>query len=172
MKLIYSILGMSLLLMGCQPPQDNSANEAYEKNSKTVLANLAGFQNENQDYSQYAKDFVMVNTGFGAKDSLNLEELIEQEKQLWRVYDFKIINDPIILLPGVNADTKLLDGSVRHYTKWEITLSATDSTEAKSGVFQLYETYDFDAEGKIIFQSAYADFGGLFGYLHSPDSNE
>ena len=41
MKLIYSILGMSLILMGCQPPQDNSANEAFEKNSKTVLANLA-----------------------------------------------------------------------------------------------------------------------------------
>ena len=172
MKLIYSILGMALLLVGCQPPQDNSSNVAFEKNSKTVLANLAGYQNENQDYSQYAKDFVMVNTGFGVKDSLNLEELIEQEKQLWRVYDFKIINDPIILLPGVNTDTKLLDGSVRHYTKWEITLSATDSTEAKSGVFQLYETYDFDAEGKIIFQSAYADFGGLFGYLHSPNSNE
>ena len=164
MKLIYSILGMSLILMGCQPPQDNSANEAFEKNSKTVLANLAGFQNENQDYSQYAKDFVMANTGFGAEDSLNLEELIEHEKQLWQVYDFKIINDPIILLPGVNTETKLPDGSVRHYTKWEITLSATDSTEAKSGLFQLYETYDFDAEGKIIFQSAYADFGGLFGY--------
>ena len=172
MKLIYSILGMSLLLVGCQPPQDNSANEAFEKNSKTVLANLAGFQNENQDYSLYANDFVMGDTGFGAKDSLNLEELIEQDKQLWLNYDFKILTDPIVLLPGVNANTKLADGSVRHYTEWEVTLSATDSTDAKSGVFQLYETYDFDADGKIIYQQVYGDFGGLFGYLHSPDSEE
>ena len=172
MKRIYSILCLSLLFIGCQPPPDNSSSEAFGKNSKTVLANLDGFQNENQDYSQYASNFVMANTGFGAKDSLSLEELIENEKQLWRIYDFKILSDPIILLPGVNTDTKLADGSVRHYTEWEVTLSATDSTEAKSGVFQLYETYDFDAEGKIIFQSAYADFGGLFGYLHSPNSNE
>ena len=172
MKRIYSIMCLSLLFIGCQAPSDNSVNEIFEKNSKTVLANLEGFQNENQDYSQYASNFVMANTGFGAKDSLSLEEVIEYDKQLWQTYDFKIISDPIILLPGVNTDTKLADGSVRHYTKWEITLSATDSTEAKSGVFQLYETYDFDPEGKIILQSAYADFGGLFGYLHSGNTEE
>jgi len=48
---------------------DNSANEAFEKNSQTVLAILEGFQSENLDYSQYADDFVMRDTGFGTKDS-------------------------------------------------------------------------------------------------------
>ena len=172
MKRIYSILCLSFLFIGCQPPPDNSSNEAFEKNSKTVLANLAGFQNENQDYSQYANDFVMGDTGFGTKDSLSLEDVIENDKKLWQSYDFKILTDPIVLLPGVNANTKLADGSVRHYTEWEVTLSATDSTDAKSGVFQLYETYDFDAEGKIIYQQVYGDFGGLFGYLHSGNTEE
>ena len=158
--------------MGCQPKPDNSANEAFEKNSQTVLANLEGFQNENQDYSQYAKDFVMGDTGFGNKDSLSLEEVMKADKELWENYDFKLLTDPINLLPGVNADTRLPDGSVRHYSDWQVTLSATDSTEAKSGVIKLYESFDFDADGKIIFQTLYGDFTGLMMHLHSGDAED
>ena len=164
---------MSILLVGCQPPVDNSANEAFEKNSQIILADIEGFQNENQDYSNYAKDFVMGDTGFGAKtDSLSLDDVMKNNKEMWAMYDFKILADPIVLLPGVNAETKLADGSVRLYAAWEVTLPATDSTEARSGVIQLYETYDFDADGKIIFQQVYGDFGGLFGYLHSGYAEE
>ena len=170
MKFIYSILFLSILFVGCcQHETDNSVNEAFEKNSQTVLANLEGFQNENLDYSMYAKDFVMRGTGFGEIDSLSLDQVITNDKQLWKKYDFKILNDTLNLLPGVNAETKLADGSVRHYSNWEVTLSATDSTEAKSGVIKLYESFDFDAEGKISFQQVYGDFTGLMMYLHSKE---
>ena len=172
MKFIYSILCLSLLFVGCQPKPDNSANEAFEKNSQTVLANLEGFQNENQDYSQYAKDFVMGDTGFGNKDSLSLEEAMKNDKELWENYDFKLLTDPINLLPGVNADTRLPDGSVRHYSDWQVTLPATDSTEAKSGIIKLYESFDFDADGKIVYQQVYGDFTGLMMYLHSGDGED
>ena len=172
MKFIYSIVCLSLLFVGCQPKVDNSANEAFEKNSQTVLANLEGFQNENVDYSQYAKDFVMRDTGFGAADSVSLEEMMDNDKQIWGAYDFKVLDDPIVLLPGVNVETKLADGSVRLYADWEVSRPATDSTEAKSGVIKLYESYDFDDEGKILFQQAYADFTGLMMYLNSKDDVE
>ncbi len=172
MKFIYSILCLSLLFVGCQPKPDNSANEAFEKNSQTVLANLEGFQNENLDYSQYAKDFVMGDTGFGNKDSLSLEEVMKADKGLWETYDFKLLTDPVNLLPGVNADTKLADGSVRHYSDWQVTLPATDSTKAKSGIIKLYESFDFDADGKIVFQQVYGDFTGLMMYLHSGDGED
>ena len=62
MKSIYSILCISILLLSCQPPADNSANEAYDKNSKTVLAYLEAWQNESADYSAYAEDFIMLGT--------------------------------------------------------------------------------------------------------------
>ena len=62
---------------------------------------------------------------------------MKNDKELWENYDFKLLTDPINLLPGVNADTRLPDGSVRHYSDWQVTLSATDSTEAKSGVIKL-----------------------------------
>ncbi|PCJ94944.1 MAG: hypothetical protein COA50_11220 [Flavobacteriaceae bacterium] len=172
MKLIYSILCLSLLVMGCQPAPDNSASEAFERNSQTVLDNLENFQNESMDYSEYAADFVMRDTGFGAKDSLSLDDVMEHDKALWGNYDFKLVTDPLSLLPGVDVDTKLADGSVRYYANWEVTLAATDSTDAKSGVIGLYESFDFNADGKIIFQQVYGDFTGLFTYLHTVEMEE
>ena len=73
MKQIIFYLCAVLILVSCAPPVDNSANEAFEKNSKTVLANLEGWQNENLDYSMYAEDFAMLETGFGSEnDSVSL----------------------------------------------------------------------------------------------------
>ena len=170
MKSTYFILFLSMLFIACQPKADNSAQEAFEKNSKTVMANLEGWQNENIDYAMYAKDFAMLETGFGApKDSLTLDEMKANDQQMWATFNFKLLTSPPVLLPGVNADTKLPDGSVRHYSSWEVTLPATDSTAAKTGVIRLYESFDFDAEGKIRYQQVYGDFGGLMGYLFNKE---
>jgi hypothetical protein len=167
MKIMYSILCLSFLFIGCQSAPDNSANEAFEKNSKTVLTVLEGFQNENLDHqAYYAADFVGQVTGFGAeKDSLSLEESIASDKQNWKVLDFKLLTDPLVLLPGVNADTKMPDGSVRYYGAWEATRTATDSTEAKSGVLKMYASFDFNEEGKIINEVGYGDFTGIVRHL-------
>jgi len=167
-RLMYPVI-LGLLIMGCAPEEkDNSAEMAFQKNSETVQANLQGWQNENLDYSMYADDFAMLETTFGAeKDSISLEEMKSTDRQMWSVYDFKLLTSPPNLLPGVDQDTKAPDGSVRHYSDWEVTLPATDSTEAKSGVIRLYESFDFNDEGKIRYQQVYGDFTGLMTYLHS-----
>lgn len=170
MKAIITLLCAFILFTGCQPQQDNAANEAFEKNSQTVLANLKGWQNENLDYSMYADDFIMMDTGFNGLDSVDKETMMKYDTELWKTYDFKLLNEPV-LLPGVNADTKQPDGSVRHYSSWEVTRTATDSTEAKSGVIQMYESFDFNADGKIIFQQTYGDFTGLMNYLNDAKDN-
>ena len=72
-----------------------------------------------------------------------------------------------VFLPGVNSLTKEVDGSVRIYSTWEISTAKTDSTEAKSGRLKMYESYDFDADGKILYQQGYGDFTGLMNYLTS-----
>ncbi|WP_299158935.1 hypothetical protein [uncultured Eudoraea sp.] len=168
MRILFFYLCFAIFLIGCKTEVDNSANEAFEANSKTVLTNLEGFQNENLDYSMYAKEFSMLETTFGAeKESITLDEMIANDMQMWETFDFKMLTDPPILLPGVNQDTKMPDGSVRHYSAWEVTLPATDSTEAKTGVINLYESFDFDAEGKILTQQVYGDFTGLMMYLSS-----
>lgn len=172
MKLIYSLLTLSFFFIACQPKVDNSAKEAFEKNSQTVLANLKGFESENVDYSQYADNFVMNDTGFGGKDSLSLEEIKKMDKAMWERYDFKLLTDPLVLLPGVNPETKELDGSVRYYGDWQVTLPATDSTEARTGVLKFYESFDFDENGKILYQQGYGDFGGLMGHLNTVNDDD
>jgi hypothetical protein len=170
MRLLLTCSFLFLLLLSCEQKVDNRAEEAFKKNSETVLKNLEGWQNENIDYSMYADDFIMWDTGFGAeKDSLTLEEMKEMDQMMWKMYDFKLLTSPPQMLPGVNSDTKLADGSVRHYSDWEITLPATDSTSARSGVIRLYESFDFNEEGKIIYQQVYGDFTGIMMHLHKTE---
>ncbi|NCP91040.1 MAG: hypothetical protein GW827_12555, partial [Flavobacteriales bacterium] len=100
MKKIISTLLFAILFIGCQEKVDNSAQEAFEKNSKTVLLNIESWQNESMDYSMYSKDFIMLETGVGTeKDSLTLDDIIANDKKMWDYYDFKILNTPV-LLPG------------------------------------------------------------------------
>ncbi len=170
MKLITIILCLSMLFVGCQPAADNSANEAFEKNSKTVQAYLDGWPNENLDYAAiYSDDFIQRGTGFGEKDSISLNEIMTSDKAIWEKYDFELLSKPVILLPGVNVDTKIPDGSVRYYGDWKVTLPASDSTEEKSGVLKIYESFDFNEEGKIVFAQSYGDFTGLMHYLNGKE---
>lgn len=171
MKFIYSLLSLSIFFVACQPKVDNSAKEAFEKNSQTVLANIKGFESENVDYSQYAADFIMNDTSFGGKDSLSLDDVMKSDKAMWERFDFKLLTDPIVLLPGVNPDTKEPDGSVRYYGDWQVTIPATDSTEARSASIKFYESFDFNEEGKIILQQGYGDFGGLMTYLYGDNDD-
>ena len=176
MKFIMAILFSSMIFIGCESSGDyaeeaapNEGQLAFDKNSKVVLEELEAFQNESIDYNKfYAADYEAWGTGFGDMDTTNLEQMIESNKPFFATYDFKIANE-LNLLPGVNVETKKMDGSVRFYTEWEVTKTATDSTEAKSGNIRMYHAYVFNEEGKISLTLAYGDFGGLMGYLHGED---
>ena len=180
---MYYVLCLSLLFMGCKDANEKSntmegetemsMDDVFNKNSETVMASIKAWQNEKLDYSMYSDNFVMLETGFGAeKDSVSLAEMKESDKMLWKDYDFKLMTDPVVLLPGVNSDTKKPDGSVRHYSHWEVTRVATDSMPAKSGVIHIYESYDFDENGKIMYQQGYGDFTGLMMFLNKKDEME
>lgn len=169
MKIMYSMLCLALLIVGCKTEPDNLANELFAKNSETALKSIVDWENETPDYSIYADDAVAYSTYFGAEnDSIMMqsEESKARDKSFLAKYDFKLLTNPPVFLPGVNADTKLPDGSVRYYGAWEVTLPATDSTEAKSGIIKLYESFDFDANGKIAVQQGYGDYSGLMTYLN------
>ena len=62
MKFIYSVLFVTLLFVACKPKTDSAVNDAFEKNSKTVLAYIQGVQNEKIDYTSFSKDFKSLNT--------------------------------------------------------------------------------------------------------------
>ena len=169
MKIMYSMLCLALLIVSCKAEPDNSANDLFAKNSETVLKSISDWENETPDYSIYAENSVALSTHFGAEVDtvmIHSEEAKASDKAFLAKYDFKFMTNPPVLLPGVNADTKLPDGSVRYYGAWEVTLPATDSTEAKSGIIKLYNSFDFDENGKIIYQQGYGDYSGLMMYLN------
>lgn len=170
MKIMYSMLCLALLLIGCKEAPDNSVNDLFTKNSETALKSMLDWESETLDYSVYAENAVAYSTYFGAeKDSVMIhsEESKANDIAFLSRYDFKLLTNPPVFLPGVNPDTKLPDGSVRYYGAWEVTLPATDSTEAKSGIIKLYESFDFDADGKILVQQGYGDYSGLMTYLNN-----
>ena len=177
MKLIWTTLCLSALVIGCGTSSDyaeeaapNPGEVAFEKNSETVLAYLGAWQSENVDYDKYySKDYSAWGTGFGDTDTTNLEQMIEWDKKMFEMYDFKIVGEAINNLPGVNIETKKIDGSVRNYTEWEITRSATDSTEAKTGTIRMYQAFVFNDEGKMTLSPTYGDFGGLLKHLYSQE---
>ena len=168
MKNLCSMAALVVLFATCQPAADNSADEAFKKNSATVMAYLKAFQAENVDYSIFSNDFIARDTGFGSMDTVTLEQMKEGDKNLLATYDFKLIGfDTLALLPGVDNITKKPDGSVRYYGDWEVTRPATDSTAVKTGILKAYESFDFDSDGKIRFQQIYGDFTGIITYLSS-----
>lgn len=57
------------------------------------------------------------------------------------------------------------DRSVRGYFKWNITKPATDSTEEKSVDVKIYESFDFNAEGKIDWTQVYANMQAAYAAL-------
>ena len=139
-----------------------------EKNSQTAITVLEAWQNETLDHkTYYAEEFSTLPTGFGQNDSLNLTGLIEDDKANWARFDFQMVDAPFDLLPGVNAASKEIDGSVRYYGEWSATSPASDSTEEKSGTLLIYQTFEFDERGKIISQSTFGDFTGIMTYLTS-----
>ena len=166
-KSIYFLAGaVALLFTACQPPVDDSAQLAFAANSETAKTFISGFEAESIDYaSLYAEDFYMYSTSFNAtKDTLSLDDVIASDAANWAGYDFELVTD-LVLLPGVNGDSGEPNGSVRYYGTWRITKPATDSTEARTADCKLYESFDFNAEGKISVQMVYGDFGSTWGSL-------
>lgn len=161
MRKLIAILSIGIFFTACNPPADNSANEAFEKNSATVQAYLNAWEAESVDYDKFfAENAMVMPTAVGSRDSMSRAEMIENDQRNFELLDFKVPQD-IVFLPGVNASTKQMDGSVRYYGKWNITIPATDSSEAATIDMKLYQSFDFNEEGKIAIIQTYGDFGGL-----------
>ncbi len=174
MKLILFALLTGALVTGCQQQTEDGANaaqKAFDRNSQTIKKMISDWENENLDYSVYAEDFYMLPTYFGAEDSISLEEMKVADEENFTYMDYELVND-LILLPGVNPETKEMNGSVRFYGTWKATLAATDSTPAKSSLIDMYHTFEFNDEGKIINEQSYGDFGGIQSWLTEKPADE
>ena len=174
MKFKYLLFLLALIAMSCNDDKKMESDDTddmaavdslFERNSETVMKDIRNWESENPDYSIYSDNFVGLETMYGTeKDSFNLAEMKDSDKRILEMWDFKLLEDPV-MLPGVNTETKEMDGSVRYYSKWRITRPATDSTSERYADLKAYSSHDFDEDGKIIYSQMYADFTGLWNQL-------
>ena len=96
-------------------------------------------------------------TTYGKTEPASLEDKVYGWTNAFAQYDFDLVTEDLRLLPGVNAQTGEPDGSVRVYFDWEAAIPATDSTERKAVTITYYESWDFDADGKIWLTQIFGD---------------
>ena len=164
----YSILVIiAAFLFSCttQNESNNTITDVEQKfinNCNSAQAYLNDFVNESIDYKKFFNDTCKVRgTYFNSEGPTNVDDRISLHKEMWAKYDFAI-SDSINFLPGVNAATKEMDGSVRFYFDW--TVSNTEN--GKSITLPLYMSFDFDNNGKINF---YQFFGDISAGISSID---
>ena len=151
-------------LFACQLP-DNSATNTFNTNAATIAEAFAEFEAEDDHFfTHFADDAIWQGTGLYAPDSIPLDQVTSKYKALWAQYDYELVSE-VYFLPGVNAQTKKVDGSVRGYFKWNITRPATDSTEAQSIAVKVYESFDFNPEGQINFAQVYGNLEAAYAEL-------
>ena len=160
-KTIY-ILTAILFITACnsevsvEVANDNSS-KIFERNCKTVISYETAFCKENIDYEKFYSDKAIIKgTILGDKDSMYVADRKIAHQELWQKYDFSM--SPLNPLPGVDPATKKMDGSVRMY--FDITITLTES--GKSITIPMYNSFDFDNEGKILFLQYYGDFTAAF----------
>jgi hypothetical protein len=161
MKHIFPLAAL-FVLASCTPPSDaghSSSNGVFTRNCETAMALIQDFDNEDLSAvkAHFADSAVWLPTALGMTDTANLGDKVERWEKAWAEYDFNLASEEVRLLPGVNSETKQADGSVRVYFDWDLVRSATDSTEEKTVTVAYYESWDFNADGKIWLTQVYGD---------------
>lgn len=155
--------GLSLFFACAAPPPD--AAKVFEANAANIAQVFADFEAESDDFfTHFADTAVWRGTGLNAPDTVTLAQVAAKYKAAWAKYDYELIS-PTNFLPGVNPQTKAVDGSVRGYFEWNISKPATDSTEAKSVRVKVYESFDFNSSGDIVYTQVYGNLVAGYAYL-------
>ena len=150
-KFIYTVI-LSVFVLSCSN-DTNKVNNSFEENSKTMQLLLDSYANESVDYSHFSENVVFKGTLLGAPDSLRLDQIKVMHKDFFEKYDVKHMA-PFNFLQGVNPETGNADGSVRFYYDMQV----PNSSNGKSVVIPIYESFDFDEKGKAIYVQWYCDW--------------
>lgn len=172
MKTTYLIL-LFVLFAACQNEggMDSSKDsmtaeiEMFEQNAAVIQGVLADFESEDDRFfTHFDAESYWASTGVNGSDSIPFERMKTIYHSLWEQYDYEMISD-VNLLPGVNPNTKQVDGSVRGYFEWKLSKPATDSTDSKSVTLWIYESFDFKSNGKIGFTQVYGNLEAAYAKL-------
>ena len=154
MKKTFLCLSILFGLISCEQPNGNHPD--FEKNVEIAKKFIK--LHEVEDYktqeSLLHDDLLWQPPVYGAPQ-YGKKEHVEAMIMYQTMFD-DITYEAQNWLPGVNAETGKLDGSVRTYGTW----TGTHTETGKSFSLTSYHTMDFK-EGKIVAGGDYFDFGGF-----------
>lgn len=161
MKQLFFFLSV-VVLASCAPAAEHNpqaADALFVRNAETARALIQDFDNEDIPAirAHFSDSARWRPTVFGQTEPAFLEDKVTGWEAAFARYDFDLATEDVRLLPGVNAQTGAPDGSVRVYFDWDIVRPATDSTARKSVRITYYESWDFDADGKIWLTQIFGD---------------
>ena len=151
MKKLLLLFSAAIIFVSC------NSNPDYEKNLATAkkLFELHGEENIEAQLELVSKD-IEVNTSVYGSEPFGYEQYVAMLKGYQESFD-NIKYTAQNWLPGTNEEGQL-DGSVRTYGTW----TGTNVVTGKELDLKGYWYMNFDAEGKVVAQGDFFDFGGMF----------
>lgn len=164
-------LGLALGLFSCSPA--NPTTIAFARNAETVERVFRAFEAEDEEtfWAEFADSAVWRGTGVNAPTTLSREKMQGVYNTLWDEFDYEIVDD-LHFRPGVNPETQLPNGSVTGMFLWEVSRMVPDSSERRSVQLWIYESFDFNEEGQIVFTQVFSDLASAYRKLRENTTAE
>lgn len=166
MRKLLFLSVISLLAISCnsnEKKEDEAASKndsgqaLYDQNLAVVKNCLTAFENKNlTDFFANVADSVKWHSPVYGDDVHTKAHWTESLKYWTDNWDSLHLNNGNFL-PGLDSATHKIDGSVRYYGRW-------DGVHKATGIHtqvQVYETYEFNKDHKIVNDAQYFDVGGL-----------
>ena len=155
MKKLILLFSITILFSSC------NTNPDYAKNLATAqkLFELHGEEDIDAQLALVSED-IESNTSYYGSETAGYDQYVAMLKGYHAAFD-NIKYTANNWLPGTSPEGKL-DGSVRTYGTWTGTNVATGKELNLKGYWYM----NFDAEGKIIAQGDFFDFGGMYDAVY------
>lgn len=150
-----SLVAILFLVASCNTQVDNNPNYASNLEVAKSFMTAHGTEDIDAQTEMLHEDLLWQPPAYGAKQ-YGKSEHIEALSMYQTLFD-NILYTPDNWLPGVLAETRELDGSVRTYGTW----TGTPTETGKPFSLHSYHTLDF-VDGKISAGGDYFDLGGFF----------
>ena len=171
MKNVLLALAVASGLAACSSSNPNSLT--FVRNAETVERVFRAFEAEDGEafWEEFAATAVWRGTGVNAPTTLTREKMTAVYDALWEEFDYEIVGD-LHFLPGVNPETQLPNGSVNGMFLWEASRMAPDSSGRGAVQLWIYESFDFNDEGQIVFTQVFSDLASAYRQLRETSAGE
>ncbi|MGB1576948.1 MAG: nuclear transport factor 2 family protein [Flavobacteriales bacterium] len=171
MKKILLVSAFASGLAACSSSNPNSLT--FVRNAETVERVFRAFEAEDGDafWAEFAETAVWRGTGVNAPTTLSREKMQGVYNAFWEEFDYEIVGD-LNFQPGVNPETQLPNGSVNGTFLWEVSRVASESSERRSVQLWIYESFDFNEEGQIVFTQVFSDLASAYRQLRETPAEE